>query len=98
MDKKGKEFRKFINYLGITEDEFDLIATKLKSINFESIYIHEDKSIEIRYDGMVLYKYEYYFPSKAGKIPKGYEKLDSGVYAGFYDSGLIDFIGPLFDK
>ena len=96
-DKKAKDFKKFIEYAGISEVDLEDLRNKIKKLNCEAIWIQRDKSVSIRFDGFSMYQYEYYFPSEKGKSPSDYEKLDEGIYAGLYDNG--SFCGwIIFDK
>ncbi len=90
-------FKKFIKYIGITEEELNVLRCKTKALNCEAIGVHEDKSISIRFDGFSMYQYEYYFPNKRNEVNPKYEKLDEGIYSGLYDSGLFCG-GIIFDK
>jgi len=96
-DKKNKDFKKFIEYAGISEKDFETLRNKIKELDCEAIWIHKDKSVSIRYDGFSMYQYEYYLSSEKGEYPTNYEKLDEEIYAGLYDNGL--FCGwIIFDK
>lgn len=88
-NNKDKDFKKFIKYIGISEEELKSLRSKIKELDCEAIWVHKDKSISIRFDGFSMYQYEYYFPSEMNKVPSEYKKLDKGIYSGLYDNGLF---------
>jgi len=92
-----KDFERFINYAGMSLEDFGLLRNMIEGLDCEAIHIHEDKSIAIRYDGYSMYQYEYRFIGKNVEPPYGFERLEDGIYSGLYDAGLC-CSAIIFDK
>lgn len=87
------QFKKFINFIGITNRELETLRGLIKNADCEAISINEDGSFSLRYDGFSMCQYEYFIPRNKTNEYMGYSKLDEGIFCGLNRSNL--FCGSL---
>jgi hypothetical protein len=56
-------YEKYLDYIGITEAELEVLRGLIFEINCEAIQIHTRNGFSMRYDGHGLCQYEYYIPA-----------------------------------
>lgn len=87
---ENPQFEKFINYIGISKSEFETLRSLTKDVDCEAISIIDGiGSFSLRYDGVVMCAYEYFIPGVSKNEPKGFSKLDEGVFCGLNRCNLF---------
>ena len=78
------QFEKFIDYLGISESELEILSKLINEANCEAISIYEEGSFSLRYDGISFCQYEYYAPKNDSTRYKllNEVKLEDNIYCG----------------
>ena len=91
------QFKKLIDYLGVTKNELDVLRSLTKEANCEAISINHDGSFSLRYDGIRFCQYEYLISKWKLDNYKNYIKLDDEIFYGLNHWDL--FCGyVIFDK
>ncbi|PHN05386.1 hypothetical protein [Flavilitoribacter nigricans] len=88
--KNDKYSPKLMAYLGLSDTPLEQLYTLLKNADTEAVFIHQDRSISIRYDGHSLCQYEYFVPSgTVRKVPDYYTSLGQRIFWGLRRSNLF---------
>ena len=97
LDKVNGEYDQFLKRVDITRLQFETLINLLEAGDCEGLDVMSNGEISLRYDGVDLYKFEYYITDADSIDRVDYVRLADGIYAGLYDSGL--FCGRvIFDK
>ncbi|MEO0724597.1 MAG: hypothetical protein AAFZ63_08655 [Bacteroidota bacterium] len=97
LDKVNGEYDQFLKRVDITRLQFETLINLLEAGDCEGLDVMSNGEISLRYDGVALYKFEYYITDADSIDRVDYVRLADGIYAGLYDSGL--FCGRvIFDK